>query len=377
MRKRLNRFFSALLVIAATVGVAVCYRLSLPQGAAWQVYAISALLVITGFFVGWFVHALLHEIGHLIFGTLAGFRLREFSVGPFHFLKTGKRTKFYCKRDGFAGKVAMVSLRSDNLPRRYFALTFGGVFASLLSGIAAVLVVALCREMNFYLYSALLAVALSGVYLFSVNAFAFENGGVYSDGAVLSGIRRKDPQVLLWLSLAVIQGMLAAGRSPRDLDRNYFYGLPLAGNPSDVQILDCRYFYELDCGNLETAVRISDEIAGMFSDLPEIFREGALTDVFYTELALKKDLKRAAGLWKQIEEPILRDPNICNLRVLAAKQLYLDEDPRLALETARRALAVKEDFPLPGIAEMEERLIREVCAQAEEALRSEGRDDHE
>ena len=366
MKKTLNTVFSLLLVIAAAVGCIALYVLAVPRGEESLIYVLSALLLFAGYLVGRFAHALLHEIGHLIFGLFSGFRLYEFAVGPFHFAKTGKRLRFYVKRNRYGGMVMMTSRHTDNLYRRYFCLTLGGVLFSVAACAAWLAVVIFLRDMDYLLYSFLLPGAFMGCYIVAMNVFAFGNDGSYSDGAVLAGLRSGNPEICLNVSLMAIQGMLCAGKSPREIDRCYFYDVPEAENcVNRVQLLNYRYVYELDRENEEEAIRLSDEISRDFNVVPEIFRPGILTDIFYTELVLKKNVDRAKVIWYQIEKYIAHDLNVCNLRIRMAYELYAKEQPRLAIATGKTALSVKDEFVIPGIAKMEERIIGRLMQEAE------------
>lgn len=370
MKKTLNTVFALLLIILSAAGCITLYVFAVPKGEESVVYVISALLLFAGYLVGRFFHAFLHEIGHLLFGLCSGFRLYELAVGPFHFVKTGKHLRFYVKRNRYGGMVMMASKHADNLYRRYFTLTLGGVLFSLLTGAAWVAVAILLRNADYLLYSFLLPGAFASCYIIAMNVFAFENDGTYSDGAVLTGIRRRDSQIELNVSLMAIQGMLCAGKSPREIERRYFYEVPEAENcVNRVQLENYRYIYELDSGNTEEAIRLSDAIAQDFNVVPEIYRPGILTDVFYTELVLKKDVNRAKVLWYQIEKYIAHDLNVCNLRIRMAYELYAKEQPRLAIATGKTALSVKDEFIIPGVAKMEERIIETLMREAESRAR--------
>lgn len=365
MKKILNTVFALLLIAAGFVGSIVLFFFVVPEGSRAQDYLLAIVLLVTGYFVFRFVHAFLHELGHLFFGLANGFRLYEIAVGPFRFLRVGKRLRFRFHRNKYGGMVMMANTRTDRLYERYFRLTLGGVLFSCLAAVGAACLAYFTRGINFFAWCVLLAGVPASFQLVALNAFAFDNDGTYSDGAVLSGIRRREVAVQLNVVLMNIQGMLCAGQSPRELDRAVFYDVPEGTGVNHVQLLNYRYVYELDAGRLEEAVRLSDEIAAQFNELPEIYRPGILTDIFYTELVLKGDVTRAKNIWVGVEKYIGHDLNICNLRIRMAYELYIKENPRLALATAKTALQVKDEFIIPGIAKMEERLIAGLTEEAE------------
>ena len=358
-----NTFGATALMIAGLAAAVALFFVTVPQQFAPEGYLLCIVILVAGYFVNRLVHALLHETGHLLFGAANGFRLYEFAVGPFRLIRRGKGLRFRFGRSRYGGMVLMANTRPDALEKRYFRLTLGGVLFSCLAAAGAAVLVWFTRGINFYGWCVLLPGIPVSWRLVALNAFAFEEDGVCSDGAVLAGIRRNDPSVRLNVRLMAIQSMLCAGKAPSEIERNYFYDGTEAEGINRIQLLNYRYIYELDSGNWPAAEAISDEIAQHLDEIPDVYRPGILTDYFYTELH-KGNLDRAKLIWVEIEPYVKRDPNICNLRIRMAYELECKDNPRLAIATGKTALQAKDEYPIPGVAKMEERLIGELTAEA-------------
>ena len=179
----------------------------------------AALIPVLAAFAAGFVH----EMGHLLAGSLFGIRLRQIKIGTLYLGGRPCCGEPYCGDVLTLGAAVLeprVSDRDDaTLRRRLLFLMLGGPLASiLLAGaleaaqyfIQPNFVVAFSLHVG-AVFSALLAISAC---LPDVNRY-----GIFSDGARLLMLLRNDAKAERWLSNIRCQMALNQGRHPRDWDQ--------------------------------------------------------------------------------------------------------------------------------------------------------------
>jgi hypothetical protein len=166
--------------------------------------------------------AAVHEFGHLLFGWLFGFKLRQIKLGLLRFGKHVSCGEPYCGDVLTVGRAVMeprVTAWEDNtLRRRLTLLLMGGSLANLLFA-AALQLSLLFLPANFILAyilrvgSAVSALVAIAVLLPDVNRY-----GNFSDGARLLMLFKNNDKAERWLSNIRCQIALNHGRHPRDWD---------------------------------------------------------------------------------------------------------------------------------------------------------------
>lgn len=322
-------------------------------------YALAVAAAFGGYLVGRFFHSLFHETGHLIFGLCNGFAFCQMRFGPLELRKTnGKYTLKFNFKNRYAGNLTVVSTRPEEAEKRMARMTFGGIFGSALFTLLCLLPYCF-PGMNSYWFAFSATFLPPSLYLLLLNAMPFCQEGVYTDGALLKGFRKREAGALIAARLSVIQSLLFGGVRPKDLDPDYFEGLPVAADNdvNKIQMQVYRYAKALDEGDeagQEACVRFLEE---HWEDLPDIFRDSVRTDICYHNITVRRDLEKAKDQFTRLKPFLNEDLNVCNLRIRMAYELYCQEKPRLAIQTGKTAREVAPSFPLPGIAAMELDLI--------------------
>ncbi len=163
-----------------------------------------------------------HEIGHLMAGYFAGFRITRVKLGPLHFGRHTHCGEPYCGDTltlGLAAVQPRVTDQDDaSLRRRLLLLSSGGALANLVLAIALGLVAALLQS-GFLLSLALRMTAAFSV-LLAITALLpdVNRRGNFSDGARLLMLLKDDEKAARWLSNIRCQIALNLGRHPRDWD---------------------------------------------------------------------------------------------------------------------------------------------------------------
>jgi hypothetical protein len=165
---------------------------------------------------------LVHESGHLFAALLSGFRLTQIKIGPLHFGKHSRCGEPYCG-DVLTLGVAVFEPRGaaqgdDALRRRLLRLLFGGPLASLL--LAGALEISLFYVQPGFVVSFSLHVTAVFSTLIAIAALLPDANryGIFSDGARVLMLLRKDDKAARWLSNIECQVALNQGRHPREWD---------------------------------------------------------------------------------------------------------------------------------------------------------------
>lgn len=164
----------------------------------------------------------MHEIGHLIAGCFAGFKIKRVQIGPLYFGKHSSCGEPYCGDVltlGLAALQPRVTDQSDaSLRRRLLALSLGGPIANLLLAVALGLAPELLHS-NFLLSFALrMAAAFSGLLAITALLPDVNRRGSFSDGARLLMLLKNDEKAARWLSNIRCQIALNQGKHPRGWD---------------------------------------------------------------------------------------------------------------------------------------------------------------
>ncbi len=346
-------------------------RSALPQGTGAGDTLLYVLFALVGIFAARFLHTLFHEGFHAVFGAANGFFVHSFSVGFLVFSRKEKGFKVSLKRGSqYAGTLLYSAKHGENLERRYIRIAAGGLIGSLIATLLYTLPLFFYASLPSALYFLLAAGLPVSAWLLLRNALPYYSDGVYNDGAVIAGVLQGDPSAKISVRLMLVQSFLFQGKSPGEIPSSYFEDVPVAADSdiNKIQLKVFAYAHYFDGGNMQRADEAISFLQENLEYLPDIFSGMVLTDIFYHTLTYRKEIEKAADLYILFKQELDSQPNICSLRIRAAYELYVLQKPDLAAQSARLALAMASDYPLPGIAKMERRVLEELlkeCAAAE------------
>lgn len=172
-----------------------------------------------------FVQIIIHEMGHMIFGLLSGYRLVSFRVANLMIVR--RDDGFHFGRFSIAGTGGQCLMEpreqsladAEQMPYAWYLA--GGVIGN--AKIALVSLVLLCLQVTGPVLSCLLVMlALSGFYLAITNGVPMRVGGVANDG---DNIRRLGRSVrmrrLLWVQLKA-NALEVRGAGYADMPKEWF-----------------------------------------------------------------------------------------------------------------------------------------------------------
>lgn len=182
---------------------------------------ISALLLI-GLYAVIFLHTILHEAGHLLFGHLTGYRFSSFRIGSFMWLNENGKLKF--KRLHIAGTSGQCLMAPPDLVDGKIPVALYNFGGSIVNAAVALL----CLILFFLLPGPtllrifLLIMAVVGLFDALLNGLPMQLGTINNDGHnALSLGKNKAALFAFWVQLKANE-QLAKGVRLREMPQEWF-----------------------------------------------------------------------------------------------------------------------------------------------------------
>ena len=231
--KKKNKWLSALpgillgMLIGAACGVLVVWIMDksggLDSNADKGAFVMNIVLMLVIFYVGYLVHIVVHEGGHLIFGLLTGYKFSSFRIGNRILLKTEQG--FQWKKlhiPGTAGQCLLAPPELINGKMPYVLYNLGGVLMNfLVSLICLVMGLALWKP-HPYAAECFLIIALMGCAFILLNGIPAVMGGMPNDGYNALTIRKLPRALQAFRIQMQINQEVSRGRRLKELPEEWF-----------------------------------------------------------------------------------------------------------------------------------------------------------
>lgn len=248
--KRISyRIIELLLVLVAAAGVFFMFYRALKADVLYD------SLTIAGCAVGFVLllpvtTVVLHEIGHLTFGLLAGLRFYSFSVRILQ-IGRGGRVSFKNNPD-FAGKTVMLPKSEKGMRAKLTVFALGGAVFNLIYGCVFLLLYFLVPQSPVLLLFELFA----PVSLFEglIALYPAELSAGHTDGKIAIGLMKNTPYARVMQAVLAAQGQLLKG-SYSNISRELLFDLPVIreDEPLFLSLTQLRWQYCYFHGELDEA----------------------------------------------------------------------------------------------------------------------------
>lgn len=335
-------------------GVMACESLF---GADMSALALLAMLAFLA--IGVYLHLILHEGGHLIFGLLTGYRPVSFRIGSLTFVWTKDGVKIKkLSIAGTAGQCLMAPPRTDPAKTPYVWYNLGGCIVNLSLSVFAIAGAAAFWRTHPYAALFCLAFAAAGLYLGLTNLIPLQMQGINNDGRnALTLGRDALGRRAFWIQLEV-NALLTQGMRYREMDESYFE-LPADADFSNSMIAamaGMKLSRFLDLHRFDEAAQIGDALLSC-EKLMGLLRMEASCERLYLALLRGEEEKIA-----QLDTPQLRKYIKASATMPARHRLnYALALKRNAADEAPKHAALFEKtlktYPILGEIEMEKALF--------------------
>lgn len=312
---------------------------------------------------------LFHELGHIVFGKLCGFRFHALHVWFFHMVRSGEKLRVWLGRmpEGEAGAAEMVPVSAEKIHARFALVTAGGPVFSLIWLVGALLALIFAPEAPFAVYVLTAASLPYAFYLFACNVLPFS--ALPTDGTLLVGILRGDASAQTAVNLLTIESHLMQGEAPSQIDEALYYGAPQL--PEDdanfILLTDYRLARAIDAGDAEKAFALSDRLKGLTEYVPAYCRGEIAADVLFVECALRQDADEARRLYPAVEKYLENARELSAQRTAAAYALFVNADRTDCLRHLSAAQELADGCPVPGVVRYERKLLGCIKEELEHA----------
>ena len=209
-------------VINAVIGLILLGLYVLAVVNAYALYkgnlVLYATLLVAGIIISTFLYSLIHELGHLIIGLMAGLKFSKICVLCFLLEVENGSLKFKIVKPTEFGYTEMLPKKVENYGKKLAVSATGGLVFSL-ACIVVSMVICLNNLENIWLFTLFGACYPLAIYIFLINALPLFDG---SDGALIFSVLLdgKNPSVLKNYYTATASVMLL--KEPSLLDGKLF-----------------------------------------------------------------------------------------------------------------------------------------------------------
>jgi len=200
------------------------------------------------------LQVVLHELGHLLFGLLTGYRMLSFRIFSYAIIKqSGKWTTRKYKCPGSAGQCIL--LPPDKIKQPFVLNVLGGVIFNAFTAAVAVFFALSSIPISFLARIIILIFAFYGFGFSLINGIPLNNLNVINDGAVLRDLRKDSLVVKCYYAQIKLAGYLMKGITYKDIPSEMLF-LPAKANLTNSLIgyqKIIESYYYMDCGEWDKA----------------------------------------------------------------------------------------------------------------------------
>lgn len=363
MKKKKIEIFGLIVNIVLTILFTVVLLLSFNKhiSAVPEEQEIILLLIIFfSIYITMYIQLIIHELGHLIFGLLSGYKFSSFRIGNIMLIKNAGRFKFKkLTIAGTAGQCLMSppDMKDDRMPVLLY--NFGGALLNLISCIIFFIIYLFVKGNN--IVSVILELSIAyGIYFAALNAIPMKTGTIDNDGYnALSLILNPNSQKAFWTQLKINE-LQSKGTRLKNMPEEWFYipkPIEMKNNlVATIGVMTCNRL--MDQHNFEEANERMKQILRAKTAIVGIHRDLLVCDRIYCEL-LNENKTSAKKLMtdelKNFMKSMKNFPTV--LRTQYAYTLLIEEDQEKANKIKKQFIEMGKTYPYPSDIRSDKELI--------------------
>lgn len=321
------------------------------------------IILLSAFYLSSFVHVIIHEAGHLVFGLLTGYRFCSFRIMSFMWISENGSVKLKrLKIAGTSGQCLMIppEMKDGKIPT--FLYNLGGSIANTVFSLLF-LFLSIFAVPKTSLISGIFAVFfLMGMILALTNGIPMSAGGVDNDGKnALSLSKSKEAMRAFWIQMKLGE-MNSKGTRLKDMPDEWF------SMPTDeamknslvaaIGVFTCNR--ELDAMRFESADQLIEKMLSGENAMIGIHKSLLICDKIYTELILGKEREAVKARLTKEQSAFMKQmknfPSV--IRTEYAIALLCENDLSKAEEIKKRFEKTAKKYPYQNDIASERSLIK-------------------
>lgn len=247
---------------------------------------LTMLGMLLGLFAILFFHTVIHELGHLIFGLLTGYRFSSFRVGSLMWIKING--KIACKRYSLVGTGGQCLMIPPNVAKGKFPVVWynlGGAVVNLIAALAFFVGYLLLSKAN-PLSLIFLMGALIGLATALANGIPLKLGDIDNDGRNALSLRKNPASTEAFRLQLVINDAQSQGMRLGEMPEEWFPLPPVEAMDNGLiaaqGVLYCNRL--MDLHRFEEAAQLMDRLLAADIPMLGIHQEILRCDRTYCEL---------------------------------------------------------------------------------------------
>ncbi|MCL2747197.1 MAG: M50 family metallopeptidase [Oscillospiraceae bacterium] len=245
---------------------------------------LSILVMVAALYVGFVVHAIVHEAGHLVAGKLSGYDFLSFRIFKIVFVK--KDGKMQRKKYTVAGTGGQCLMSPPDYKDNNYPFVFYNLGGSLMNFALGAIFFVLMSVTSGYAATAFAGLGLVGAVIAAMNIIPMKIGGMPNDGYnTMLCVKNEGSRLALWVHLRYIV-LLSQGVRVRDMPEDWFATID-ANNiscPLSAMAAFMRYCYLTDIGTYAEACEYARYLLDNGEKLLEVQKNELRCELMFFEL---------------------------------------------------------------------------------------------
>ena len=307
-----------------------------------------------------YIHIIIHEAGHLVFGLLTGYKFCSFRIMNFTWIKEKDKIKF--KKLSIAGTAGQCLLSPPDMKDGKFPVAIynlGGIFMNIIVSLVFLLFYLLFREVS-YISVIMSTFTAIGFITVITNGIPLYMNGVNNDGYnTISIMRNKNSRYTFWLQLKINQ-LQSDGMRLKDISEKWFeypsYEDMNNNMVATIGVFCCNRM--MDNHDFEIADKTMTELLESDAAIIGLHRQLLICDMIYCKL-ISGNTDDAVELMDKKQKKFMKSmktfPSV--MRTEYAYALICEKDTEKA-EKIKTAFEKRiSTYPYSGEAESEQELM--------------------
>ena len=328
-------------------------------GSSEKAYRICVMLVFL--YLSFFIHIVLHETGHLIFGLMSGYQFSSFRIGTHMLMKeNGKLVHRKIKIAGTGGQCLMVPPEMVDGKFPVVLYNLGGSIINLVVTALMIPVFVAIDKSNVFALLVFLFIAMGAITGLS-NGIPMRTKTVDNDGynAISLG-KSREAMRAFWIQMKTNE-QLTKGIRTKDMPEEWFE-VPsddAMKNPMVATIGVYAASRMMDQHRFEEAGKLIDHMLKIETGMVALHRNLLICDQIYLELIGQNRSDRVEALYtkelKKFMKAMKTFPSV--IRLEYAYRLLAEHDPESAAKSMAAFEKVAATYPYPNDINTERELI--------------------
>jgi len=314
------------------------------------------------FLLGYMIHIIIHEAGHLVSGLMTGYSFVSFRIGSFTIIKEKGYISY--KRfniPGTAGQCLMMPPEIKEGKYPFIMYNYGGGIMNLIVAGVGILLAILIEGMPIVISAILILISAGGIFAAFTNIIPLKVGGISNDGYnVISMLRDENARRGFYFQLRV-NGLQTQGMRIKDMELEELKineGSDLI-NPLNASLKLMEYSWYLDNMDFEGARQCIEDFTPCMDKIIPLYRNEINCEKMFLELIGDCNKEFIDGIYDKNLRKYIKASKfmISKKRVMMAYEIFYNNNKQKALSYYEEAIKLSRKYPVKGDADMELMLV--------------------